>query len=992
MNKKLWAGVGSAYILLLLGVWLWVSTRQEKAENLDLNEPRGQVLVEFESISPTPTASPTSFPPSDLAIPDGAGLVHAFSGPFVLTAAGEAGLFVRPLADYDAAEAFLALDQPAWDIVVQNETIYVLGCARNCLYIVDLSNLSSLMVRPTIYRTGHFEPVTALTAGRDFLYLAIAGQEIQMVDYQLEKMVHAVPFAPEVSDMVEAEFGMRVLNLAVADDGIYGIHVPDGQPEDAVPIGYQPALRPDWHLPDAGRIEGLLKAGGVLFAAAGERGLRSYTSWVDEALQPNENGQGYLTKIRGETLDAAFREDGFLYVLSETPSGSVITTFLIDVVSNTWGQYKRVDEQVLTGFGSIEKIAWYNGQLWAMSPLLRPITELTPEGQLDLSPPEKYSLIESDLPVVDPPTTTRYVTRLGGNRNVLGRYENIIYVGVGRELLGYELSDSAAPQLIHRQSFTRRLVAMWIDGQTAVLSMAEGYGYQNRLSVSLDLTDPRNPRVGEAGAPHYISDLHVKNGIAFVRDRLSPGLFSMLDLADPALGEITADHPMYQIYEQAAEHLTEAQGVPYTVDWVWFNNFLLYGDLLIINWRDFEGCHLLDCDASLLVFDISDFNNPQMIYGDSRDLTVVYKGFDPAGILTLQAREGEPDEVLDLRPYLPAGILFPEQYDRAFVPSPEEELAVYDFLTGVLPLDLVALGDVGYLLADDGLYVTDLSSLPAVALHQEIPFAQSSTARSMAIQERLLVIQSGSQFDFYDLAAPLSPTLQRTMQYESVDGGWPFFYLTENALIYGADNRLVIEDIAAAKMGEPPPPRAEMAFDGLVTRVLGNVGNHLYLGVEAGRDGAVLLTLDLADLGNPQIVSSQVDIPGASPLPLFFGRSEIRDGYLFFACGYYQICQFDIGTNPADPRFITDTVLSCALQPRQGVPPAVESGVGIEGDPGGRIVWLANAVSEADLLAYEVLGRQLCTPPNGLLFKATIKGDFVFTSQRGSGLLIEQAK
>ena len=857
----------------------------------------------IEPIKPTATVSASLVDPAPilprLDITAADDLVHVFYEGFVLTAAGEAGLLVRPLDDYDAETALSGIDMVAWDVVVHGQRAYVLGCQRDCVQVVDLSEPQAPVVRNKVYATGRSNPVDKILAAEDLLYLVVAGEEVQLLNYNLER-VTAVPFAEQpVVDLVETLFAdetdedARQLNLTVANQGIYGITVPKDNPAAAQRVGFEEALRPEWHEPEPGSIESLVAVEDIMLGAAGERGVRSYIRWSRGSLWENE-----FYTVRGRALDLVY-DDLFLYVLSEDESEQILTTFFFEprqeglVNADVW----RVDE-ISFPVAEMAEIRWYGGQLWSVSPRLQPIKGLKPRRLLLLHAATLMEAAQKEAAqAIEPPDSFQrrvvYDGRIGGEQRVVAQLDDFIYVAIGYELLAYKAAEGEEPILMNRLIFNQQILQMHHYENRALLITR---GFESGTVFTLDLSTPIYPQVIQEsrGSINYSEQW---GPLVFLDRGYAQTFIDIVDLS-------ASDTGFSSMIRQTAFDRIQQLSSTYADDFHEIDSYALQGDILALDWSSFFGClpNASDypCHAGVLVLDLSDLERPQIIssFFEPDEPTRIGR-FEEQGQLTLQA-VNKQERIIDLTGFVAAD---------AFLSEPELPLFEQSGLISVFgtkSLSGIAINeDLAYISADKTLYVVDLALMPEMRLVYMADLEES--IEDMVVFGHYLIGKSAFKIDVYDLRNGPKPLLVRTIDYSPASQN-PFFLQSAQYFLHGSNRDLHIERVIDGALEIDPNQvvSASIKLPGDMVAPPAVYGRYVYQSIRTEQEESILLVIDLQDFENPQIVGSIDELKNFSRQP-DFRMASIIEGQLIVRCSYGpDDCVFDIETNPAQPQFLYD--------------------------------------------------------------------------------------
>ena len=986
-------------LFLLSSLLLWGCTQQS-----DLLSSTPETAVAESTTTPPPTVTPLptiinqTADPQNTAIetiipnvPDRPNLTHVFYEDYVITAAGEDGLFIRSLANYDSPIPLAFVDMPAWDVAISDQTAYVLTCNHDCLTLVDLSIIEQPQLINAQHYPYNYKPITHMAIDQELIYLVADQDNIRILNLEFAPIA-TIPFTHPVSDLVVQQMSVganendRFLNIAVQEQGIYGIHVPMEDPQSAKLIGFQEAPRPQWHIENSGIINSIWAVDDVLFATAGSQGLREYLSWEERDSQPSYLWASDFDYVTGDAIHAVYDDKEFVYLLSETEDNQYITTIALErrEEDSAWNTKRWfVDEVILTG-DHIDQLAWHNETLWALTPDLRPVTAI--QSSDILWERVEAQQISEAAPQPDPKNDAWQLVeeqRYGGNLTLRAQYENYVYASLDEDLLIYDITEPTQPILINTIPFGYRV------GEMAVYKtflLMNSYNYHGGASTILDLSNPEIPtRLNENWEPLYF-DIRAKDDILFtllgiyVQPR-----FAMFEEVDGKIQPITDTHPLNQIYPQAAQQISiDSNGlIALELDQVkdTLSSFVLSGDLLVIHWFDVNTCplgrpaELDECQAGILWFDLSDQATPSLLGSQSIPYRAELLTLDPTWQLTINPDHSASESItIDLSSTIPSDLTWANYPNLRNNTLSLEQIPVSDFLTGANISDITVAGDSGYITDKEGnLFILDLTNLPEISLQQKIELPYP--ARNIKVHQQFLLLESADYVMVYEEVESGTAIERRTISYDVTE--WsdnPFITAFDDWLIHGQGQTLIIESLAEQGNSPLPTPKHTLTFPYSIEYAPHFTSEYTYI---IGR-GALVFTLDTNNLiqnGNIDILQSMSEIDIDGP-PALLTRGELWDGRLYFGCNYGHLCVFDITQDKQTLQLIYD-VERCLLDPIQ---------IHNRSD--------SSELTQEEFLQYTRLEQDGCYSPSPLWKQKIIavKDNYLLQTGAGSELIVYRAE
>ncbi|MDA0242849.1 MAG: hypothetical protein OT477_05495 [Chloroflexi bacterium] len=452
-----------------LGLVLGVACQQEKpptAVPIPTAEPVPHIV-------PEPTPEEISWP----AFGEVVAQDLLFDEGFAYVAAGEMGLVVYEMeGGTGEATAVAHLPLPTYQLFFDGHLLYALGCERQCIRAVDISNPTDLAVVDEIIYTSQVSPVVAMTKYYKHLYLGLANGEVMAVNVSVRPWFMASRY-PLGQEIISLAGGNDYLYAAVPQ-GLYMLDIAD--PTQIREQEYELALKPVWHEETAGIMGDMLMVGDDLYITSGTRGLRYYqpnteTSRTHQSLR----NTGVFQYVRGEALQVGWQEP-YLYVTSwaEQEDTHYLTVISTPVVSRTWTFPQVVQEYALTAeapqkFVVQEGVVYLlvNGRITTLT--LDPIVDIATETTPELPPTEQLDL----------------VTRLGGrfSLDVQGHYA---YVSSQNEFQVWDISIPETPIQLSSSIIPARIESTYVKGAYAYLMIIYETG---RKMLVLDISDPTQP-------------------------------------------------------------------------------------------------------------------------------------------------------------------------------------------------------------------------------------------------------------------------------------------------------------------------------------------------------------------------------------------------------------------------------------------------------------------------------------------------------------------
>ncbi len=455
-----------------LGLVLGVACQQEKpptAVPIPTAEPVPHIV-------PEPTPEEISWP----AFGEVVAQDLLFHEGFAYVAAGEMGLVVYEMEGGEGeATAVAHLPLPTYQLFFDGHLLYALGCERQCIRAVDISNPTDLAVVDELIYTSRVSPVVAMTKYYKHLYLGLANGEIMAVNVSVRPWVIASRY-PLGQEIISLAGGNDYLYAAVPH-GLYMLDIAD--PTQIREQEYELALKPVWHEETAGIMGDMLLVGDDLYVTSGTRGLRFYrTNAQRQRIYQSLGYTGVFQYVRGEALQVGWQEP-YLYVTSwaEQEDTHYLTVISTPVISTTWTFPQVMQEYALTAeapqkFVVQEGVVYLlvNGRITTLT--LDPIADMATETTPELPPTEQLD----------------FVTRLGGrfSLDVQGHYA---YVSSQNDFQVWDVSAPENPIQVGSLTIPFNIDKVVVKGVYAYLSLGNGSGQHLQLMV-LDISDPTQPQ------------------------------------------------------------------------------------------------------------------------------------------------------------------------------------------------------------------------------------------------------------------------------------------------------------------------------------------------------------------------------------------------------------------------------------------------------------------------------------------------------------------
>lgn len=888
------------------------------------------------------TAEPTELPPADFwAVP---AQMFVVQDNMAYVAAGEAGLHLFDMSDPAQPTAVASFAINAWDIIADEEGLFVIGCQWRCIYTLDLSGNEPTLLEE-VFQTNLFNQIVAATVENGMMYLAVEHGIIKAVDMgqQPWQIVHSQQMVGEIVDLdSQGDF----LYVTVQEQGLYLFDVTE--PRLMVELSLYQAPKPVWHEETAGVVQETIVDGELAYVAAGSKGMRVLFHPVElENRQAVVFWDEAFYHVRGAATAVRWQAP-FYYVKSwDAETGQYYLTILRDaegsgnyVPINLIGEYAVGEDDPGRMVVWERRVYFVNGGI---------VEFHLPDGytELDGTHPVSPTLIG---PAAD---QVAFVRQLGGNHFSLAVQENIAFVGSGRTLHVYDVSDPAVPVGVNSLLFSEHITEIKVHNGYAYLRME---GFEWGYVLVLDLADPVHP-AEVTKMPYFVQDIELEGDYAYVIvGYYTLGTsFLIWDVSDPAniqvLGEfittpretVTGDN-RYRMLDLAVE------GETAYIAWGGYESCThieCLGGLLILDLLDkinpvergvfFLGSLMtsvaasgqtvfgVDAAGQLLAFDVSDKENPTVISileasldGFFEEKMVVsgdelwvadgrngLRRFDLRDLTRIREKSGYQKEAIAQEVmmhnnlvYLVSGGVGLEILE---IDGPDEVVPLTSVPALVNATDIVVNGAVAYI-ADDqqGLLVWELSEpLNPRQWGERVKGGQNPTELIIAADKLYALSTNLSEdvfaqrrvVDVFDISQPLTPTYQLTLPF---DVEW--FTVYDDRAYVTNDGQLSIWNTADLEspelLGTYQGP-GEMAGGVAVTE------NIVYVSV----GWRALLVLDVSDTAHIRPVYSIDEVQGLRPSIFGVHKLRVVGDRLYFICDWSGLCIFDI-SNPTQPVFL----------------------------------------------------------------------------------------
>lgn len=747
------------------------------------------------------------------------------------------------------------------------------------------------------------------------------------------------------------------------NNDIYLLAVPS---PEAAPLTTEPALTPVVTGPadDRDPAVGLSSQLGYSFDVDSLEFL-SFLSDRDGTMQP------YVTLPDGSTT--------VVKPFAQTDQAQAHPSWFQDTLLVTMGEAEESDIYKLTSYGSPQAVTsspgfdgqpaggpvWWqpnqaDGMAWltersAASPALLPGKAIIPATTATPTPQPTATPTPEPTPTPPPvaiPTLTP-VGHLGGRMNVVAVHEGYAYLGVGPELVIWDVTNPAQPAHVGATLLPQEITDVEIAGSLAYV-LADG------LRI-VDVSDPAAPQeIGFYQTPEYTHSLAVVNNkVYLVAHR---GLW-IVDVSDPTAPLELGFCALTQVIS---------------------NKVAVYGDKAYVatSGRDLlstGGLSIVDVSNPTKPGEISRLvlSRPPLVREIGRVDDWVYLAGDGGLVIINVADPTQPLQSSELNAESPvvatAGPSLANRYvyltDRnsglhiADITDPTRPVKVGFAPLSPQPGDMAVADGYAYMVNGTGLQIFDVTS-PATPTQVGQYFAPNGKFTQMAVQSQYLYLASNDGLNVIDVSRPASPVpvsiFYLPQNIRAVTAQEHYLYVAAEDCENDCQGTIRILDISN------PISLTEVSSYELPGRALGLAIADHYAYVDSGG----LLILDISNPAALREVTYAENLPGTV--------AAIAGNYAYALGGKSGLHVLDI-SNPAAP-------VEVAVQPvHDQARAAVLAGHYLylgERTFGFHVIDVADPTTPVEVSAVEDLGGQHLFDVEGL----SVAGDRLYLATGADGL------
>jgi len=512
---------------------------------------------------------------------------------YTYIASGEEGLNIFDTSDPDnpLPEIWIAVE--AWDLMVVENTVYVVGCEKQCVYGVNRISPTEWRFAESYYNESK-RLITAMTWMDNHLYVALDNGAIEIVNTSVAPwQLAGYYWVPGAIAAIDSQHDF--LYVAVRLKGVYLLDVTN--PQAVVEQNFVPAPKPVWHEDAPGQMYDLLADDEYVYVAAGQRGLRVFNHFLEsEDRQYIHLYDHYFYHVTGEAIEVEAHAD-FLYVKSwDEDTGSYYLTILHHRPDDelTRIPLPLVAEYALGDVDPGEMLVW-NGRIYFNNGTIS-----------QYHPPTDYQTADEIFPIQVTPLITGteqvdFIGRIGGMQFSFDKQGDYLYLADERMLHIIDVSEPASPKELSRLSFPELIRGVFVHDGFAYMRMQ---AYEGGYVQLVDISDPLDP-VAVDRYQDWVLDIEMETNYFFgLTGYFGPHTSLIVrNVSNPVESQILGifEKPLRK---DAATDNSLVDAIPYRI-----RDFSLAEDYAYVAWGDSWSCEETSCTGGLAIVDVSDKEN-----------------------------------------------------------------------------------------------------------------------------------------------------------------------------------------------------------------------------------------------------------------------------------------------------------------------------------------------------------------------------------------------